>query len=80
MSKTTDEDDKIRQKTIRNLARKQHAIVGQLEIDPDAIVSEGDDNGAYVAAWVWVNFHGHPDLDKNSRALRAGEMNTFLEI
>lgn len=27
---------------------------GELEVDPDAIVSEGDDPGAYVQAWVWV--------------------------
>ena len=25
------------------------------EIDNGALVSEGDESGAYVAAWVWVN-------------------------
>jgi len=27
---------------------------GECEIDSDAIVSNGDDAGAYVQAWVWV--------------------------
>lgn len=25
-----------------------------LEVDPDAIVSPGDDPGAWVQCWVWV--------------------------
>ncbi len=29
---------------------------GNLEVDDDAIISLGDDNGAYVEAWVWVYF------------------------
>ena len=28
---------------------------GELEIDGDAVVSMGEDPGAYVAAWVWVS-------------------------
>ena len=28
---------------------------GQLEIDPGALVSLGEDYGAYVQAWVWVS-------------------------
>lgn len=27
---------------------------GELEVDDNAIVSESDDGGAYVMAWVWV--------------------------
>ena len=43
---------------------------GAVELDdmpgPRApIVSEGDDNGAYVRAWVWVDFSGTP-LDKEA--------------
>lgn len=30
----------------------------ELGIDADAVVSEGDDNGAYVHVWVWVPFSG----------------------
>jgi hypothetical protein len=25
-----------------------------IEVDDDAVVSKGDDKGAFVAAWVWV--------------------------
>ena len=27
---------------------------GELEIDHGAVVSKGDDDGAYVMAWLWV--------------------------
>lgn len=27
---------------------------GEIEVDPNAVVSRGNDNGAYVQAWVWV--------------------------
>lgn len=27
---------------------------GELEIDSNALVSKGDDEGAYVMAWLWV--------------------------
>jgi hypothetical protein len=38
----------------RDIAKKEHFREGTLEIDEGAIVSFGDDGGAYVAAWVWV--------------------------
>jgi hypothetical protein len=28
---------------------------GELEVDPNAIVSKSDDAGAYVMSWVWVS-------------------------
>jgi len=28
---------------------------GDIEFDGDAAVSFGDDNGAYVQAWVWID-------------------------
>lgn len=31
--------------------------------DAHVLVSEGEDNGAYVRAWVWVSFEG-TSLDK----------------
>ena len=37
-----------------------------VEIDDDideTSISEGEDNGAWVKAWVWVDFEG-TDLDK----------------
>jgi hypothetical protein len=51
---------------IRQLARGVFVCDGNPEIDEDAVVSEGDDNGAYVAAWVWVPFSG-TDLDKEDQ-------------
>lgn len=36
-------------------ARTDHHRDGELEIDdPGVIVSAGEDRGAYVLAWVWV--------------------------
>lgn len=39
---------------------KRAAREGQLEFDPDAPISLGDDNGAYVGAFHWVDFTGTP--------------------
>jgi len=36
---------------------------GEIEVDGDAAVSLGNDDGAYVAAWVWVPL-------KEKRAIR----------
>jgi hypothetical protein len=38
------------------LARQQCEIEGAVEIDDNALLSEGNDNGCYLAAWVWVDF------------------------
>jgi len=35
-------------------AKKLYERDGEIEIDANATVSEGDDPGAYVQAWVWV--------------------------
>ena len=43
---------------IIELAREQREIEGAVEIDYNALLSEGNDNGCYVAAWVWVDFAG----------------------
>ena len=45
-----------RKNAIIYLARQQHWKDGEVEIDDDAKVSEGPSNGAYVQAWVWVDF------------------------
>jgi hypothetical protein len=52
-----------RDQRIRELADQAHGKDGEVEFDEDAIVSEGEDNGAYVQAWVWVGFSG-TDLDQ----------------
>jgi hypothetical protein len=43
---------------IIDLARDYHQREGWVEIDDDASLSEGNDNGCYVAAWVWIGFSG----------------------
>ena len=50
---------------IVELARNEHQQDGEVEIDDNAQLSEGNDNGCYVQAWVWVSFSGTPfDKDK----------------
>lgn len=46
------------------LARVQHHREGEVEIDNGAKLSEGDDNGCYVAAWVWCDYAG-TEFDKD---------------
>jgi hypothetical protein len=36
-------------------AAMRHYRGGELEIDPGAVVSKGDDPGAYVMAWLWID-------------------------
>ena len=48
---------------IIQLAKQEYHLEGECEIDDMAQVSEGDGNGAYVQAWVWVDFED-TDLDK----------------
>ena len=62
-SRLTTMSNQEREQEIRALAEEQRAEACEVEIDGDAIVSEGDGNGAFVAAWVWVDFSG-TDLDK----------------
>lgn len=52
-----------RERGIRELAHEQYHCDGEIEIDDSATVSEGDGNGAYVQAWVWVDFSG-TEFDK----------------
>ena len=47
-----------RRTEIIELARQQRELEGAVEIDDTALLSEGNDNGCYVAAWVWCDFAG----------------------
>lgn len=38
----------------RMRARELYHEEGEIEVDDNAPVSAGDDDGAYVEAWVWV--------------------------
>lgn len=58
---TTEEQvkaDEQRRSEIVEMAREIHESEGTIEIDDNALVSDGADNGVYVAAWVWVPFDG----------------------
>lgn len=65
------EDDNLRVGAIINLAESTYPWKdGEIEIGDENdkrgyMVSESDDNGAYVRAWVWIDFEGTP-LDKNT--------------
>lgn len=63
--RTLDVDD-ARHKAIIELARNEHQDDGEVEIDAGATLSEGDDNGCYVQAWVWVSFEGTPHNKEKS--------------
>jgi hypothetical protein len=54
-----------RKKILELASQSQKLRDGELELDDNAKVSEGDDNGAYVQVWMWVPFDGTP-LDKDS--------------
>lgn len=59
---------KTRRERIFELARKNPMLRdGELELDENAKtkISEGDDNGAYIQAWMWVSFDD-TDLDKDN--------------
>jgi hypothetical protein len=59
--------DNDRRAAVIALARERFHREGRCEIDDEPTVSEGDDNGAYVQAWVWVDFAG-TDLDEEGGA------------
>ena len=42
------------------MARDEYQRDGEVEVDDNAKLSEGDDNGTYVQAWVWVSFADTP--------------------
>lgn len=46
-------------------AREEWTREGQIEVDEGAFVSRGDDPGAYVMAWVWVD---DPEQDEEEEA------------
>lgn len=52
--RVSDEEDEATQVYI-STARARYHREGEVEIDDNAVVSESDDGGAYVAAWVWVS-------------------------
>jgi hypothetical protein len=57
-SKTIKQRRTKREQAVFELAESTMDKEGELEFDIFCAVSEGDDNGAYVQAWVWVPFDG----------------------
>jgi hypothetical protein len=63
----------LRDAWIIQMARDAHEWNSKVEIDnvedihAHELISEGDDNGCYVKAWVWVDFAG-TILDKGGAA------------
>lgn len=55
---------------LQSLATLAEGTEGELEVD-NALVSEGDDNGAYVLTWTWVDFAG-TSLDKDGLKVSNG--------
>ena len=58
---------------IIELAREQREQEGAVEIDDNATLSEGNDNGCYVQAWVWVDFDGTKFDKENSEKVESNE-------
>jgi len=51
-------DSEERRLEIIELARQQCQVEGAVEIDDDATLSEGNENGCFVRGWVWADFNG----------------------
>lgn len=49
----TEREDEMLAK-YRAAAKRLYHDEGTIEVDDNAVVSIGDDDGAYVQAWVWV--------------------------
>ena len=64
------EEENDREQEILDLARGKLPS-GEDCVDEDAVISEGDDNGCYVAAWLWVDFSGTP-FDKELPCTECG--------
>jgi len=64
------------EKIVEIAASMRYVRGGEVEIvDGEPVISEGDDNGAYVLGWVWADFAG-TELDKeaeNEDAEGSGE-------
>ncbi len=48
-------------KWFRARAKEMYQQDGKIEVDGNARISRGDDEGAYVEAWVWVPLNEEAD-------------------
>lgn len=44
----------VEERALVEKAREEWHDGGRIEVDNEAVVSQGDEAGAYVMAWVWV--------------------------
>lgn len=58
-------EEQQRTQAILDIASDQCLFNDECELDETIAISEGDDNGAFVRAWVWVSFDG-TSLDKDA--------------
>jgi hypothetical protein len=58
LKKAEDDAAEVRRADILLKARGEYQREGEIEIDDNAEIGESEDNGVYVAAWVWVSFEG----------------------
>lgn len=56
--------DPRRDRILEIVAASDHVKEGSVEIADHPVISEGDDNGCYVSAWIWCDFTG-TDLNKD---------------
>jgi hypothetical protein len=56
---TESPEEAARRLAIIDLAHDQHCSE-EIDIDGDSRISDGDDNGCYVSAWLWVDFSDTP--------------------
>jgi hypothetical protein len=56
-------NDRQRTEAILDIASDQCLFNDECELAEPVAISEGEDNGAWVQAWVWVSFGG-TSLDK----------------
>jgi len=55
-TEVTDGNESDRREIIQMAREEYEHSDGDVQIDGNAVVSHGTDNGAYVQAWVWVSF------------------------
>lgn len=48
------------------MVRDEYMEDGLIDIDDDAVISRGDEPGAYVMAWVWVDFRSNVDDEQEA--------------
>ena len=54
-----------RENKILELALKQGGFDDDFELDENFCASEGEDNGAFIRCWLWIDF-SETELDKES--------------